>query len=151
MRAAIATRVAAVVLLKEQPRDDRRHRRVRHRVQLLRGQELHRMRHQDHAVGRHAEQPRLLQRLVDERLGADRSGRHPEPLEPYDVVHTARHARASVGEALDGEVAVDRDLLDHLARRRLREDLLREPERLGAGGAQVLLDAVEELAAAVLA
>ena len=72
------------------------------------------MRDEDHPVGGHPEHRRLLERLVDERLGAHRGGRDAQAFQANDVVHTARHARPSIGQAFDSEIAVDRDLLDHL-------------------------------------
>jgi hypothetical protein len=65
-------------------------------------------------------------------------------------VHTARRAGASIGEALDREVAAVGDPPDQLRARWLGEDLLRDPECLGAAGAQELLDPVEELIPAAL-
>src|SRR4051794_36438161 len=108
------------------------------------------MRDVDHPVVRHAERPRLLERLVEERLGRHRRRRDPEPLEPDHVVHTARRAGASVGEALHGQVATVGDAADELRLGRLGEDLLRDAERLGAVLAQARLDAVEELVAPAL-
>ena len=87
------------------------------------------MRHEHHAHVGHAEGASLLERLVEERLGADAGGRDAAPLEPDEVVHTARHAGSSVGEPLDSEVAVDRDLLDDVLRRGPGEEGLREPRR----------------------
>src|SRR5262245_16986712 len=108
------------------------------------------MRDVDHAVVRHPEQPRLLERLVEKRLGRYRRRGDPEPLESDHVVHTARRAGASVGETLDREVAAVGDAADELGLGRLGEDLLRDAERLGAVLVQASLDAVEELVASAL-
>jgi hypothetical protein len=86
----------------------------------------------DDGDARHAEHLRLLHGLVDERARSDRDRRDTAPLEPDHVVHTARHTRPSVGERLDGEVAVEGDLLDDGLRRRLGEGLLARAANLGA-------------------
>ena len=119
-------------------------------VQLLGAQQLHRMRDVDHPVVGHAEQARLLERLVDERLGGHRGGGETATLELDHVVHTARRAGASVGQALHGQVAAVGDPAHDLGRGGLGEDLLDEARGLGAAGAQQLLDPVEELVAAAL-
>src|SRR4051812_47422451 len=108
------------------------------------------MRDVDHAVVRHPEHARLLERLVEERLGRHRRGGNPEPLEPDHVVHTARRAGASVREALHRQVAAVGDAADELGLGGLGEDLLRDAERLGPVLAQARLDAVEELVAPAL-
>jgi hypothetical protein len=66
-------------------------------VELLWVEELNGVRDEDHAQVGHPEQASLLERLVRERDGADACGRDAAPFEPYQVVHTARHARSSVG------------------------------------------------------
>ena len=69
---------------------------------------------EQHAQVGHAEQACLLECFVGEGEGADSRCGNASPFEPYQVVHTARHARPSVGEPFDGEVAVERDLLDQI-------------------------------------
>jgi hypothetical protein len=89
-----------------EPLDDPVERLVGERVNFSVGQELDRGWDVHKAKLGHPEDPCLLQRLVDERLRSDSRRRDAAPLESYQVVHTARHARASVAERLDGEVAV---------------------------------------------
>jgi len=130
-KAAVASSVVTVAL-PDEPRDDLLEHRVRPRVQLVEREELHGMRDVDHAVVRHPEQARLLERLVEEWLGRHRRRGDSEPLEPDHVVHTARRAGASIGEALHRQVATVGDAADELGLGGLGEDLLGDAERLGA-------------------
>jgi hypothetical protein len=75
-------------------------------VELVRVEELDRVWNEQHAQVGHAEQACLLERFVGEWEGADSGCGDAAPFEPYQVVHTARHARPSVGEPFDREVAV---------------------------------------------
>ena len=85
-------------------------------VELAGLEELDGMGEEHHAQLGHAEHACLLERFVGEGEGADPGGGDAASLEPYQVVHTARHARPSIGERFDGEVAVQRDLLDQVGR-----------------------------------
>ena len=109
------------------------------------------MRDEHHPVGRHAEQSRLLERLVDERLRADGGGREPAAArgEPRRAHCTTRTILSRRGPSTARSPWIATCSITS-ADAGLREDLLREPERLGAGRVEVVLDAVEELAAAVL-
>jgi hypothetical protein len=83
-------------------------------VQFFLAEQLDGVRNEQHAQVGHAEQACLLECFVGEGESADAGCRDPAPFEPYQVVHTARHARASVGEPFDSEVAVECDLLDQI-------------------------------------
>ena len=63
---------------------------------------------------------------VDELGRGDEHARDPGALEVHDVVHTARRARASIGECLDHDVALLRDLVAQVDGRGLRERRLGE-------------------------
>jgi hypothetical protein len=108
------------------------------------------MRDEDHPVVGHPEQARLLERLVDERLGRHGRRGNAASLELNHVAHTARRARASIGEALDREVAAVGYSAHDLGTGRLGEDLLHDPEGHGSARLQQFLHTIQEFIAAAL-
>ena len=58
-----------------------------------------------------SERVRLRDRRVDELFRRDEHAGQTSPLKIDDVVHTARRATASIGECLDDERALRRDLM----------------------------------------
>src|SRR4051794_22145872 len=96
--------------------------------------------------GHRGEAERLRLRLsgLNELSRGHEYGRDAPPLEIDDVVHTARRATASIGERFDDDVALRRDLVPQIDRRRLRERRLGVAFDAHPQLRQALLDAIEE-------
>src|SRR5436305_2056088 len=107
------------------------------------------MRH-EHPSGIGAERAGLGGGGVDELARRDHDAGGAAALEDHDVVHTARRARASIGERLDHHVAFRSDLVTQVDRGRLRERRLREAPDLKPTPGELLLEPVEEHVAARL-
>ncbi len=72
------------------------------------------------------ERSRLRRRRLDELVRCDHHAGDPAGLKVDDVVHTARRAGSSVGEALDHDVALHADLVAEVGGSHLRESGLAE-------------------------
>ena len=91
--------------------------------QLRLGQQLNGMGDIEHPARRHGEQARLLNRFVSERSCGNAYRGDATALQVNQVAHTARRARASIGEGLDDGVGDPGDVIDQSQGCWLGEDL----------------------------
>src|SRR5262249_32519042 len=133
----------------QEPTQDLVERAVRQSSHLVVGAVLDRMGH-EHRVGVGAQRGGLRRRGVHELARGDHHAREAAALQVDDVVHTARRARASIGECLDHQVALRADLVAEIDGRRLRERRLREPSDGDTPVGELRLEPVEEHVAARL-
>ena len=100
----------------EEPTQDLVERGVGQGAQLVVGAVLDRMRHEHPQRGSAPSDADLGVGGVDELARRDEHRRDAAALQIDDVVHTARRARASIGERLDHDVALRGDLVAQVDR-----------------------------------